>query len=70
MPSGCSHYVSIPAYLFINENPVEMTNPKQMQENVPRTIKFALHQLVAWKNSPELGSCQSSHGINMLCDLA
>lgn len=29
-----------------------MTNLKQMQETVHRTIKFALHQLVAWKKHP------------------
>lgn len=45
-----------------------MTNPKQMQETVHRTIKFAPYQLVAWKNIPELGSCQSSNETNMLCD--
>lgn len=28
-----------------------MTNPKQMQETVRKTIQFALHQPVAWKKS-------------------
>lgn len=29
-----------------------MTNPKQMQETVRRTIIFAFHQLATWKKTP------------------